>query len=182
MFCREWNGYRGLKDIKCYHYDVNNKTLKGICRLGNFEFDIPQIREELVDGRYVICDKCPILLRKIKLKYEEVKYRLGKVNTFKECLKLINDFIQEKYLVNSYIEFLTEGRIENLSISKCEKQYLLNKIEGFRYVFLKEIGKGKYNIFKVPKCLWDYQLITFYNYGVSKEKQIEDLIQVFKFL
>lgn len=119
--------------------------------------------------------------RKANLKYNEVEEKLGKVNTFKECLKLVNYFIQENYLVNSYIEELTKERIENLNIRKCEKQYLLNKIEEFRYVFLKEIGKGKYNIFKVPKCLWDYQLITFYNYGVHKEKQREDLLKVFKF-
>ena len=60
MFCREWNGDRGFKDIKCYYYDVNSKTLKGICRMGHFEFDIPQTKEELVNGRYVICDKCPM--------------------------------------------------------------------------------------------------------------------------
>ena len=104
---------------------------------------------------------------------------MGKVNTFKECLKLVDNFIQEDYLVNSHIEFLTKERIEKLNIRKCEKQYLLNKIEGFKYVFLKEIGKGKYNIFRVPKCLWDYELINFYNYGVNKEKQREDLLKFF---
>lgn len=117
---------------------------------------------------------------KANLKYEEVKVKLEKVKTFKECLELVNDFIQEEYLVNTYIEYLTEKRIEKLSIREYEKRYLLNKIGGFRYSFLKELGKGQYNIFKIPKSLWEYRLIKFYNYGVPKEKQREDLLRNFK--
>jgi hypothetical protein len=61
-FCRQWNGKKGLRDLQCYFYDVNTKgaIVKGICRKENFEFDIPQCEKELIDGQYIICDKCPL--------------------------------------------------------------------------------------------------------------------------
>ncbi len=123
--------------------------------------------------------KCQYFWKRANLKYNEVEDKLEKVNTFKECLKLVNDFMEEDYLINSYIEALTTHRIEELDIRECEKQYLLNKIEWFRYGYLKDIGKGKYNIFKLPKSLWEYQHIKFYNYGVPEEKQREDLIRLY---
>ncbi|XZM35202.1 hypothetical protein ACSXAY_17360 (plasmid) [Clostridium perfringens] len=117
--------------------------------------------------------------KKASLKYNEVEDKLDKVNTFKECLKLVNDFMEQDYLINSYIAELTVNKIEELDIRECEKQYLLNKIEWFRYGYLKDIGKGKYNIFKLPKSLWEYQHIKFYNYRVPEEKQREDLIKLY---
>ena len=118
--------------------------------------------------------------KRANLKYNEVEDKLDKVNTFKDCLKLVNDFMEQDYLINSYIAELTVNKIEELDIRECEKQYLLNKIEWFRYGYLKDIGKGKYNIFKLPKSLWEYQHIKFYNYGVPEEKQREDLLFLFK--
>ncbi|MDM0612746.1 hypothetical protein QTH09_17185 [Clostridium perfringens] len=117
--------------------------------------------------------------KRANLKYNEVEDKLEKVNTFKECLKLVNDFMEQDYLINSYIAELTVNKIEELDIRECEKQYLLNKIEWFRYGYLKDIGKGKYNIFKLPKSLWEYQHIKFYNYGVPEEKRREDLIRLY---
>ncbi|WP_283690371.1 hypothetical protein [Clostridium perfringens] len=117
--------------------------------------------------------------KRANLKYNEVEDKLDKANTFKECLKLVNDFMEQDYLINSYIAELTVNKIEELDIRECEKQYLLNKIEWFRYGYLKDIGKGKYNIFKLPKSLWEYQHIKFYNYGVPEEKRREDLIRLF---
>lgn len=54
--------------------------------------------------------------KKASLKYEEVKAKLEKLNTFKECLKLVNDFTEQDYLINSYIEALTTYRINKLNI------------------------------------------------------------------
>lgn len=119
--------------------------------------------------------------RKATLKYDEVKDKLEKATTFKECLKLVNDFMEQDYLINSYISELTVNKIEELRLRECENQYLLNKIECFRYIYLKDIGKGKYNIFKLPKCLWEYQHIKFYNYGVLKEKRRDDLLKFFSY-
>jgi len=47
--------------------DANTKSaiVKGVCRKENFEFDIPQRAEELINGQYIICDKCPLNKEKI---------------------------------------------------------------------------------------------------------------------
>lgn len=113
-------------------------------------------------------------------KYDSILSLLNEVSKeklYKDYLKIINYYILEEYLINAYIQSMLDEKINNNQyLSDKEKRYLLMKIEGYRFEFIKNISKGYYNIFKLSKYLIDYELIYQYLYGMkSRNRYTEKL-------
>ncbi|MFR2529562.1 MAG: hypothetical protein ACLS9F_18125 [Clostridium paraputrificum] len=77
---------------------------------------------------------------------------------YRRYLKIVNEYINNNYFVSSYIEIQIKSCIdENSKLKSVEKKYLENKIDGFRYEFLKGLGNGNFNLFKLSKRMIKYE-------------------------
>lgn len=71
---------------------------------------------------------------------------------YKKYLKQVNLYINNKFFINPYIHCQIKYYIiVDFRLSEVEKKYLINKIERFRYEYLKGLSKGTFDIFKLPK-------------------------------
>ena len=72
--------------------------------------------------------------------------------------------------------------IEDFMLREIEKKYLINKIDGFRFEYLKGLGNGNFDIFKLPKriiCFENiYFLICLSNNGNLNNKGIKNKISI----
>ena len=51
--------------------------------------------------------------------------------------------------------------IEDFMLREIEKKYFINKIDGFRFEYLKGLGNGNFDVFKLPKRIICFENIYF---------------------
>ena len=81
---------------------------------------------------------------------------------YKNYLKQVNLYINNNFFINPFIEYqIKEYIINDRRLEELEKKYLINKIDGFRFEYLKGLGNGNFNIFKLPKRIICFENIYF---------------------
>ena len=81
---------------------------------------------------------------------------------YKNYLKQVNLYINNNFFINPFIEYqIKEYIINDRRLKELEKKYLINKIDGFRVEYLKGLGNGNFNIFKLPKRIICFENIYF---------------------
>lgn len=81
---------------------------------------------------------------------------------YKNYLKQVNLYINNNFFINPFIEYqIKEYIINDRRLKELEKKYLINKIDGFRFEYLKGLGNGNFNIFKLPKRIICFENIYF---------------------
>ncbi|MEG2457972.1 MAG: hypothetical protein RSB41_03685 [Bacilli bacterium] len=104
---------------------------------------------------------------------------MDKNEVYKKKLKTVNMNIRNNHLIDPYIEFKIKEDINldtNLSIN--EKKYLINKIEAFRYEYLKGLGNGNFNLFKISKKIITFENIYFLGCYSKINKKGKDISRI----
>ena len=99
---------------------------------------------------------------------------MGKI--YNDYLKQVNLYISNKFFVNPLIEYqMKHYIIKDFRLREVEKKYLINKICGFRFEYLKGLSNGNFDVFKLPKrniCFENiYFLICNIKNGILNKKE-----------